>query len=487
MIRQTAIGLGFLIAVAAGLWLLVARHQRTDAEPMRVALRAEIDSASCGGLRRAQVLGRRLLLNDAGDHGARAALALAGAMLAIECAEPLTEDAVHTAEEPDFGGDERAVAEVVAARALLRIAGGWSVEAVREAESAVAAAPGTPQPLYALGRVRGRAGDLVGASRALEGAMVAGPSFLPARLAWAEIRLDLGDAGTAAEALRVLPPSDLRTQLLADEVEQARGGQTSAASTSPAALDAACDESRVSSVLDAANCALRDATRARLSGDRALARKRALAAADRVPADPRLLGRVAATLAELGAIDRAAGLLARGEKLAAPGTPALAWAALAIALGRGRALPRPSAPRPPAPEGPLLEARAALASGGIGALAALEERLGAPDQDPDRAQLALLVKGPASAAAVDRPAGDAGRATGQAHPVAAYVAGLRARLAGDLPGAAEQLSHALTGHGDACRAAGEYVALLRALKRKPAPEVFAALRAENVGCVNLPR
>ncbi|HET6148213.1 MAG TPA: hypothetical protein VFH68_11835 [Polyangia bacterium] len=472
------------MAVAAGLWLFVARRQRTDAEPMRLALRAEIDAGSCAGLRRAQVLGRRLLLNDAGDHGARAALALAGAMLAIECAEPLTEDAVHTAQDPDFGGDERAVAEIVAARGLLRIAGGWSVEAVREAESAVGGAPGTPQPLYALGRVRGRAGDLVGASRALEAAMVAGPWFLPARFAWAEIRLDLGDAGTAAEALRVLPSSDPRTQLLADEVEGARGGKASALATA-AALDAACDESRVSSVQDAASCALRDATRARLAGDRARARRRALTAADRVPADPRLLGRVATMLAELGAVDRAAPLLARAEKLAAPGTPALAWATLAIALGRGRAVSRPSAPRPPAPEGPLLEARAALASGGVGALAAVEEQPGARDQDPDRVQLALLVKGPAAADGVD---GGPGRAdTDPAHPVAAYVAGLRARLAGDLPGAAEQLSHALTGHGDACRAAGEYVAVLRALKRKAAPGVFAALRAENSGCVNLPR
>jgi len=54
------------------------------------------------------------------------------------------------------------------------------------------------------------------------------------------------------------------------------------------------------------------------------------------------------------------------------------------------------------------------------------------------------------------------------------------------PRAAEQLSHALAGHGDACRAAGEYIAVLRALKRKPAREVFAGLRSENAGCVNLP-
>ncbi|HVY37005.1 MAG TPA: hypothetical protein VHM31_03700, partial [Polyangia bacterium] len=74
-----------------------------------------------------------------------------------------------------------------------------------------------------------------------------------------------------------------------------------------------------------------------------------------------------------------------------------------------------------------------------------------------------------------------------ASPVAAYVAGLRADLAGDAAGAVERLAGALSGHGDACRAAGEYVGALRALKLKPQGDPFAALRAENAGCVNLPR
>ena len=69
----------------------------------------------------------------------------------------------------------------------------------------------------------------------------------------------------------------------------------------------------------------------------------------------------------------------------------------------------------------------------------------------------------------------------------AYVDGLRARLDGKLDVAAERLRFALSGHGDACRAAGEYRATLRALKQKPEAAAFAALRAENAGCVNLPR
>jgi len=67
-----------------------------------------------------------------------------------------------------------------------------------------------------------------------------------------------------------------------------------------------------------------------------------------------------------------------------------------------------------------------------------------------------------------------------------YVDGLRARLAGDSLLAAEHLSHALAGHADACRAAGEYVATLRSLKRHPDASAFNTLRAENAGCVNLP-
>ena len=69
----------------------------------------------------------------------------------------------------------------------------------------------------------------------------------------------------------------------------------------------------------------------------------------------------------------------------------------------------------------------------------------------------------------------------------AYVEGLRARLEGKPEVAADRLRYALAGHGDACRAAGEYRATLRALKHKPEPAAFLGLRAENAGCVNLPR
>jgi tetratricopeptide (TPR) repeat protein len=501
VIRQTAIAIAILIAVAVGISVFVARQRRRGEEPMRVALLADIDEGSCAGLRRAQVLARRLALANGRDAGSHAALALSGALLAVDCGLPLTQDVAELVQQGAGvdrwrGGDERAVAGAAAARALWRLAAGKPAEAIKEGEAAVAAAPSTPEPLYALGRARARAGDLVGASRALEAAMVAGPAFLPARLAWAEVRLDLGDGAAAAEALRALPSPDLRARLLLDEVERALGATapaTTAAAGSPAAsLDAACDQPHFAYALEGAGCALREATRARLAGDRRRACARAVAAAELAPEDPRLLARVAQLLAEMGAVDRAAALVARAERLAAPDMPALAWAALGVALGRGRAAVPPAAPPPPAPEGPLLEVRAALATGGIGALAAVIGRgrggagagAGGEAPDPDRDAFAHLrdaaVAGGATVAArSDGP--------GKDDPLRAYVAGLRARLAGDLDSAAEHFSRALSGHGDACRAAGEYVATLRALKRKADASAFTALRAENAGCVNLPR
>jgi hypothetical protein len=70
-------------------------------------------------------------------------------------------------------------------------------------------------------------------------------------------------------------------------------------------------------------------------------------------------------------------------------------------------------------------------------------------------------------------------------PLADYLAGLRARLAGDLPTAATRLHAALDGHADACRAAGEYVATVRALGREPDLAALEPLRRSNGRCVHL--
>jgi hypothetical protein len=70
-------------------------------------------------------------------------------------------------------------------------------------------------------------------------------------------------------------------------------------------------------------------------------------------------------------------------------------------------------------------------------------------------------------------------------PWRAYLDGLRAELSGNLPEAARSFGRALSGHGDACRAAGEYAATSRLLKRPIDPTALMLLRAENASCVNL--
>jgi hypothetical protein len=193
--------------------------------------------------------------------------------------------------------------------------------------------------------------------------------------------------------------------------------------------------------------------------------------------EPRALARAALLLAQLGAVDRAAALLGRARRLAAPGLPALAWATAAVSLGRGRAGALPTGPRPADPETALLVARSALAAGGVGALGAALAALGpeARARDADLDRLSRLVSRPPKGRVP--AAGD--------DPMPAYLDGLGAELDGDLPAAAERFRRALAGHADACRAAGEYVAALRAQKLRPEPTAFARLRAENSRCVNL--
>ena len=64
----------------------------------------------------------------------------------------------------------------------------------------------------------------------------------------------------------------------------------------------------------------------------------------------------------------------------------------------------------------------------------------------------------------------------------AYAAALRALAAGDPPTAGRLLSRALSGHADACRAAGLYLPILALTGRGPG-ETLEPLRAMNRGCV----
>jgi len=115
----------------------------------------------------------------------------------------------------------------------------------------------------------------------------------------------------------------------------------------------------------------------------------------------------------------------------------------------------------------MLALRAAFASGGA---RALEDWPADPLRDPE-ARLYL-------AAARGAPLDTRG-------PLADYLLGVRARLAGDLQTAAIKFYGALSGHGDACRAAGEYVATVRALGRELDMLALEPLRTSNAGCTHL--
>src|SRR5260221_13319359 len=85
--------------------------------------------------------------------------------------------------------------------------------------------------------------------------MVGAPGFLPAKIAWAEVRLDLGDAA-AAEAVLVpivaRAPEDIRARLLLEEASRALAADPrlgrGAAPTAPVAsvaLESACGQNGV--------------------------------------------------------------------------------------------------------------------------------------------------------------------------------------------------------------------------------------------------
>ncbi len=464
--------------------LLHARRGAVDRQ-LDAELGAALDRGGIADLGRAQALGRRLALGAGGGRSQAAALAFADARLAIDYGASTAAEAEETLVRfglldgrADGLSDGSTSAIAASAKALLAARNGDREGAARIAAAAAAAEPGLPHPLYALGRARALGGDLEGAARAFEAASVVAPAFLASRVARAEVLLDLGNVGGARALLEAAlsdAPGDLRAQLLMDELELGsrdrqgppRSPALCAGPWRPPAIEAACGLAR--------------AERARRAGERAEARVEAEGAAHVIPDEPRLLARAALLLAQLGAVDQAAALLARTRPRAAPEMPALAWATAAVALGRGRAGALPAGLRPADPETALLIARVALAAGGVGALGAALGGLGstARGHDGDLERLGRLAS---------RSPGLTARAAGQAphdDPMQAYLDGLAAQLAGDLAQATERFGHALSGHGDACHAAGEYVAALRAQKLHPATTAFARLRAENSHCVNL--
>jgi len=489
-----------VVALGAGTVLLVSSRRSAHQERMRSDLARDLAQGGLAGLTRAQARARHLMLADPADREAVATLAFANVVLAVEYGLDSTGDVqslLGRGREPP-GVSETVVGLTAAARALWLLHAGDREGAAHQAAAAAKAAPGAPHPLYALGRIRARAGDLPGAAHALEGALSRDPGFTLAEVTWAEVRLDGGDPEAARKALKKLLgrpgcADDPRALLLLGEAERAAGevGAPVEEAVCDRLMAAAAAEqpgpSRWPPAAVRAGCALARAAQARALGRRTEAVASAEEAGRLAPAEPRLLTRASLLLAQLGEIDWAAGLLERARRLNPTETPAVKWAAAALDLGRGHTLLLPRGPRPADPEIRLVIARGALSAAGLGGLRTALAGLGPAalrQHDADLAMLAALV------------AADPGRAPGSGgpplsdvvpgdDPFRSYLEGLRANLVGDVAEAARRLAHALSGHGDACRAAGEYIDALKLLKRPDDPKAFTALRAENSTCVNL--
>jgi tetratricopeptide (TPR) repeat protein len=478
MNRALAALLAVLLAAGVAAERAVAWVRRDQGARLQAEMVEDLHAGTLARLLRCRLRGLRLLVTRPEDGDARAVAAFASALLVSDFGLPTLREAAALADGaegvPEAGPRRRAL--IGATRALVALAAGDRAAAGAHARRAAEASHGEAYALLALARVVGRSGDLPGASRALEAAMVKEPGLRPVRLDWAIGRVDLGDAAAAVALLRPLvqaEPRDALGLLLLAEAERARvdGGAAagSPASASGEVVEARCREQAPRSPALAARCALDAAARARLEGRRVEALAAARQAAAGAGSEPRLLGAAAQILAQVGDVDAAAHAAAEAARLG--GGPAAAWASVAVALGRGVVAAEPLGLGATSPETRLLSARAAWAAGGPAALAATVAELGARALavDPDLAALALLADA-GSAAALER-AEQAAVARG---PPGAYVAGVAARLAGARDKAVDWLARALDGHGDACRAAGEHLSFVararppRSARRGPA-------------------
>jgi tetratricopeptide (TPR) repeat protein len=450
-----------LVAVlAVAFQVVISRRARQGWRGVRAGMHTDIDRGGLHGLLRARLAGLRLALAESGDPDSAAALAYVGARLAIEHGVPSLREAGEAADRAERAGGANPV--VAAARALIDLQQGQRAKALTRATAAASGATSV-EPYLALAHARARSGDLLGASRALEAARVLAPGARDARVAWAELRIDLGDPAAAAEVLEAVvgaAPDDTEARLLLAESEDARGRPTP-----PAPLAASCKNDQDASPVLRAGCMLQRATAARLAGDRRRAFLETHAASGIAPPHPRLLARIAQLLAQLGSVDQAETLLAAAQQRGDQRMPSMAWARLAVALGRGLPIPQASAPASGSTTR-ILAARAAFASGGA---RALESWPPDPLGDPE---LRLYLS------AARLPPDTRG-------PLADYLNGVRARLDGDLLLATVKLHGALDGHADSCRAAGEWIAATRALGRDLDLTALEPLRTRNAGCTHL--
>jgi tetratricopeptide (TPR) repeat protein len=446
----------------------------------------ELDSALASGsldrLMRIRDRARTALAGPSPDADALVRLALTDAYLALDfgvAAARQAEEALRRLPPADPTKPQRLVL-VETVRSLLALDGGDRVAAQQHVDAGLAKAGLQPPPLllFASARLRSLAGDLAAAGKDLDRAIAVAPDFAPVVADWALQRLSSGDAASARRGLKDFLAKNKvapRVQLAEAEVERALGE-----STWKKRADLACHgDNRAARGLRAA-CLLASAQDARMDGERSTASRKARAAAQGSD-DPRVLADSALVLALLGEIDAAEEILIRARKLADNTAAHLAWADLAIRLGRNQTAALPSS-RPFLPEHSLLVLRAAYLKGGGPEMAAAVKDVPAGLTEIDADLLIYMELGTDGVPRIDR--GTLEKRADHGNPVAAFVLGILAAREDDHKRAAKRLEKALAGHGDACRAALLYLSALQAQEPpgEPSRAPLQALRARNAAC-----
>jgi tetratricopeptide (TPR) repeat protein len=415
---------------------------------------------------------------------------LASALLASEYGRPGDRPTEVLADELVAAlGPEQPPEDLVAAQVLLRVARGDRAGAEATARALGLATGQTPLIRFVEARRLSRNGE-GSAALARLGPDAERSPFPLGRLLLGELSLDRGEPDVALQAARAVlaqaPRHPLALQLLM-EAHQAKGGRPPP--DEAMAISQACkeDETRIPTL--AAACRLDRALTLRRAGARRASLNAALSAAEVVPADPRLLSLAAQALSNLGAIREANLLLSRAEVLADRALPPLAWARIGVELATNRRVTIPESP-PASPEARLVAARSAFVgppdSPVLNQLLDSIRSTAGGDRD-----LQVITRGARArrAAAVLATALRLRDRYGKAPPgpVAAYVAGTLARRSGLRPLARVWLGQALTGHGDACRAATLFRLSLQDMGSDPLQNPRLQRAIGRLGCERLPK
>ena len=508
MFRVSVFLLLGLTAGGAGIHAFVTAKNRQGWQRLHPDVASAPLDGSLPALLRARLVAGRALVVTPDDGHLLADTAFVEALLALDYGLPsvrAAEDALARATSP-AAWPRPSPALVLGTRALLALGRGDEALALElgrtAAEPPRELGPEDARPLLALGRAQLTTGDLRAASAVFEAASARAPRAAAPLVGWAEAQLGAGQRSGTREALEQAvhrAPGHTRALLLHAEVS-ALGAPMAAPAQPPAGephelkrqLASACVRDRELSPTIQASCTLLSAVHARLHGDRqaAVNAARATVAVDsRASARDVALAAILLThLGEVDAADQAVTRLrqrlrgTRGGALS-DGHPLLAWAQVTVAASRGLPPPRALPPFPQHPETRLSAAREVLAEGGRDGLAALLQELGEPALlgDPDLRALARMVAvGEPVTEPPSEPAGDGAEVS----PALAFVEGLRAQWAGDIPTSVRWLQRALNHHADACRAAGHYLPALAMLGRPPGNELDG-LRLVNQQCAEL--